>query len=190
MSAVCDAVSLPLRLRHRGVQGLPSPRPKPGKYLGRGPRTPGHRVRFWHDDLQGEAARLAAYAASLEDRGDTDSAGPLTMICRRRRLGHNSWLHGATKDGKPEDAAWLSPKDLQALGLPGGGAVRLQTAGGALAIRAVPITDVAPGLVVVPHGLPGACQRAHSLVPGSPGAPEWPALDDGHSGASNTCVER
>ncbi len=165
MSAVCDAVSLPVRLRHRGLPGLPSPRPKPGKYLGRGPRTPGHRVRFWHGDLQGEVTRLAAFAASVENRGKAQPGGSLTMICRRRRLGQNSWLHGATKDGKPEDTAWLSPDDLQGLGLPEGGDVRLQTAGGTLAIRAVPIADVAPGLVVVPHGLPGA--NVNGLIPSS-----------------------
>ncbi len=62
MKAMCDAVSLPARLFRRGLPGLPSPRPKPGKYLGRGPRTPGRRVRFWHDDLQYENTRLAAYA--------------------------------------------------------------------------------------------------------------------------------
>lgn len=162
MSAGCDALSLPVRLRHRGLMGLPSPRPKPGKYLGRGPRTPGHRVRFWHDDLRGEAARLAAHAATMEDRPiDT-----LTLICRRRRLGQNSWLHGATKDGKPEDAAWLSPDDLQALGLSEGGEVQLKTAGGALTMKAMPVADVAPGLVVVPHGLPNA--NVNRLIPSSP----------------------
>ncbi len=88
------------------------------------------------------------------------------MICRRRRLGHNSWLHGATRDGKPEDAAWFSPADLQALGLPQGGQVRLQTTGGALSIMATPIADVAPGLVVVPHGLPGV--NVNGLIPSSP----------------------
>ncbi len=109
MGTACDAISFPTRLFHRGVSGLPSPKPKPGRYLGRGPRTPGHRVRFWREDLQGEVVRLAAYAASVEDRDKTRSTQELTMICRRRRLGQNSWLHGAMKDGKPEDAVWLSP---------------------------------------------------------------------------------
>jgi anaerobic selenocysteine-containing dehydrogenase len=165
MTAVCDAVSLPARLCYRGLTGLPSPRPKPGNYLGRGPRTPGHRVRFWHDDLQYEIARLAAYAALVEDRGKRQRAGWLTLICRRRRLGQNSWLHGATPDGKPEDTAWLSPDDLQALGLPQGGNVRLQTTGGTLSIMAVPMDEVAPGLVVVPHGVPGV--NINELIPSS-----------------------
>lgn len=165
MRAVCDALSLPARLWRRGLPGLPSPRPKPGRYLGRGPRTPGHRVRFWHDDLQRECVRLATYADAVHAHAKTDAAGWLTMICRRRRLGQNSWLHRAAKDGKPEDAAWLSPDDLQAIGLPEGGHVQLQTASGTLSIIAAPRADIAPGLVVVPHGLPGV--NVNGLIPSS-----------------------
>ncbi|ETX02899.1 MAG: hypothetical protein ETSY2_34595 [Candidatus Entotheonella gemina] len=166
LKAGSDMVSLPARLFHWGLTGLPSPRPKPGTYLGRGPRTPGRRVRFWHDDLQPEIARLASYAASIEDQSQPHQAGALTMICRRRRLGQNSWLHGAVRDGKAEDTAWFAPDDLRALGLPQGGHVRLQTAGGTLSIMAMPMDDVEPGLVVVPHGLPGV--NVNGLIPSSP----------------------
>jgi formylmethanofuran dehydrogenase subunit D len=122
-------------------------------------------VRFWHDDLQSEIASLAANADEVEAGGKMHGAGVLTMICRRRRLGQNSWLHGATRDGKPEETAWFSPGDLQALGLPDGGRVRLQTTAGTLSIMAVPMEDVAPGLVVVPHGLPGI--NVNGLIPSS-----------------------
>jgi formate dehydrogenase len=166
MKGVCDAISLPARLFHRDLTGLPSLRPKPGRYLGRGPRTPGHRVRFWYRDLQSEVARLAAYATSVTPLGKLHAPGVLTLICRRRRLGQNSWLHGATKDGTPEATAWLAPEDLRVLGLPQGGQVQLQTAGGTLAITALPIDDVTPGLVVVPHGLPGV--NINGLMPSSP----------------------
>lgn len=166
MKAGCDAVSLPVRWFRRDLRGLPSPRPKPGRYLGQGPRTPGHRVRFWHDDLQGEVTRLAKHARALEADGKRHREGWLTLICRRRRLGQNSWLHRATRDGEPEAAAWLSPDDLRALGLPQGGNVSLQTTDGALSIRAVPMDEVTPGLVVVPHGLPGV--NVNALIPSSP----------------------
>jgi anaerobic selenocysteine-containing dehydrogenase len=165
MQMACNAASFPLRLWRRGATGLPSLKPKPGAYLGRGPRTLGRRVRFWHDDLQGEIARLSSYAASVEDDGKLHPAGSLTLICRRRRLGQNSWLHGAAKDGKAEDAVWLAPDDLQALDLPQGGLVRLQTAGGALTMMATPVDSVEPGLVVAPHGLPGA--NVNQLIPSS-----------------------
>ncbi len=44
--------------------------------------------------------------------------------------------------------------------------VQLKTAGGTLMGTAVPIAEVAPGLVVVPHGLPGA--NVNRLIPSSP----------------------
>jgi formate dehydrogenase len=166
LKGICDAVSLPARLWRRDLTGLPSPRPKPGQYLGRGPRTPGHRVRFWHDHLQDESTRLRSYATTVETSGNSPGAGSLTLICRRRRLGQNSWLHGATRDGNPEDVAWFAPDDLRELGLPKGGGVRLQTASGSLSIMAVPTDGVKPGVVVVPHGLPGV--NVNGLIPSSP----------------------
>src|SRR2546428_1443252 len=65
LAALCTALLWPARLLFRGAWGLPAPRPRPGRYLGRGPRTPGHRMRFWHADLAAEPTRLAAYAAAL-----------------------------------------------------------------------------------------------------------------------------
>jgi formylmethanofuran dehydrogenase subunit D len=87
----------------------------------------------------------------------------LTLICRRRRLGHNSWLHGAAHNGQAEDAAWFAPSDLADLGLPHGGTVRLQTASASLQIDAVPVEEVTAGVVVVPHGLPNA--NVNALIP-------------------------
>ena len=85
------------------------------------------------------------------------------MICRRRRLGHNSWLHGAVHDGKAETAVWLAPGDLASLGLPRGGEILLETTGTTLQVPAVPVTDVPQGIVVVPHGLREA--NANALIP-------------------------
>jgi formate dehydrogenase len=164
LTALSHLVSLPARLRFRSVQGLLAPTPKPGRYLGRGPRTPGHRIRFWHPDLEGEQERLRAYAASLQTPPrQADSPMTLTLICRRRRLGHNSWLHGASPNGEAEDVAWFAPSDLAALGLPHGGTVRLQTASASLQIDAVPLEEVTAGVVVVPHGLPNA--NVNALIP-------------------------
>ena len=51
VAALSTVLLWPVRQLFRGACGLPTPRPQPGRYLGRGPRTPGHRVRFWHADL-------------------------------------------------------------------------------------------------------------------------------------------
>lgn len=158
LAVLSDILLLPVRSLLHGARGIPSPRPSPGRYLGRGPRTPGHRVRFWHGDLDGERQRLAAYAAKLETHSPS-----FTMICRRRRLGHNSWLHGAVRHDKAEAAVWVSPQDLASLGLPNGGEVLLHTASTTLRVSAIPVAEVAQGLVVVPHGLSGA--NVNALIP-------------------------
>ena len=138
LAALSTLLLWPARLVCRGPWGLPTPRPQPGHYLGRGPRTPGHRVRFWHPDLISEPIRLAAYAATLwapqplpngtatvaqvlEGIPDAPRCGTtFTLICRRRRLSHNSWLHEAVHGGDPDGAAWLAPADMAALGVYGG----------------------------------------------------------------------
>jgi anaerobic selenocysteine-containing dehydrogenase len=158
LSALC---LLPLRLW--GCKGIPVPRPKPGRYLGRGPRTPGHRVRFWHPALDGEVQRLAAYTTACRPPEATGAANELTMICRRRRLGHNTWLQGGVRDGRTEAAAWLSPADLEAMGLPQGGEVCLQTDSATLCLPALPVPEVPRGLIVAPQGLPET--NVNALIP-------------------------
>ena len=39
---------------YKGVQAIPVPAPSAGGYLGKGPATPGNRLRFWHADLDDE----------------------------------------------------------------------------------------------------------------------------------------
>jgi len=165
LTALSHLVSLPARLRFRGVQGLLAPSPNPGHYLGRGPCTPGHRIRFWHPELEGERERLRTYIAPSPQTPPRQADTPIevTLICRRRRLGHNSWLHGASPNGQAEDTAWFAPPDLADLGLPHGGMVRLQTASASLQIYAVPVEEVTAGVVVVPHGLPNA--NVNALIP-------------------------
>jgi formate dehydrogenase len=172
--AVCVKMLLwPARLLCHGVQGVPVPKPQAGRYLGYGPRTPGHRVRFWHPALTAEPARLAAYAARLWP-GSAAQNHPHTtppaqrsttfaLVCRRRRLGHNSWLHDASHDGDPDGAAWMAPTDLVALGMPAGGKLLFQTASARLHMPTVPDSGVLPGTVVVPHGVPG--MNVNALIP-------------------------
>jgi anaerobic selenocysteine-containing dehydrogenase len=181
LAALLTALLWPARLLFQGAWGLPAPRPRPGRYLGRGPRTPGHRMRFWHAELAAEPTRLAAYAAALSGSpvllhqqdtvarvldGDPDPLPPgatFTLICRRRRLGHNSWLHGAVHDGNAECVAWLAPAELLALGVPAGGELLLHTTSATLRVSAVPVRDVPPKTVVVPHGVPG--MNVNALLP-------------------------
>ncbi len=144
-----------------GMRGL---KPRPGRYLGRGPLTPQRRVRFWDPSFTDDLERLEQASAELQD-------GEFVLICRRRRLGHNSWLHGGTPDGDPERVAWLGAADLEALGLPDGGSVTIETSAGRLTIEAHAEAGLAPRTVVVPHGIPGA--NVNALIPSGPDAIEW-----------------
>jgi formate dehydrogenase len=136
--------------------------PEPGTYLGRGPRTPGHRVRFWHPDLEGEPERLLAFATEIEAR-----SGGLTLIGRRRRLGHNSWIHKGSRE-PGEEAAWMAREDLEARGLASGTRVRLRTEAGEIELRVEAREGIARGTVVVPHGLVEPQANVNALIPSGP----------------------
>jgi formate dehydrogenase len=165
LTGLCHSIRVLGQWRTRGVHGLPTPRPRPGRYLGRGPRTPGRRLRLWHELLAPEPQRLRDHVAELEaPTRISDSSGlHCVMICRRRRLGHNSWLHDAAHHGRVDHAVWLAPDDLARLGLPQGGDVVLETTGASLHVSAIPSPDVRCGLVVVPHGVPG--MNVNALIP-------------------------
>lgn len=141
----------------RGL-GVKVPTPRPGSYLGRGPLTEGRRVRFWDPRLDVERARLEAWRPPTEG---------FVLLGRRRRLGHNSWLRGGTRDGRPEPAAWLSPADLRRLGLDDGDEITLRTSHGTLRVPARAEDGVADGTVVVPHGEWDT--NVNALLPAGPG---------------------
>lgn len=182
LTTLCDTTLWPMRLLHGGVRGIPTATPRPGSYLGYGPRTPGHRVRFWHPTLAGEPGRLADYAAALEGNClslttscDSQAGQPspetlqdfqFSLLCRRRRLGHNSWIHGAGRDGNAEAAAWLAPADLARLGLVNGAEVLLSTVSATLRVPVVAVPEVACGTIVVPHGI--AEMNVNALIPSGP----------------------
>lgn len=128
----------------RRGSGIPVVTPQPDRYLGRGPMTPGHRVRFWHPDLDPERARLRAFAPPKRDG--------FVLLGRRRRIGHNSWLHGGTRSGSTPTEAWMAPADLEVLGIADGTEVSLTTVAGALRLPVRGNEGVSPGTVVVPHG--------------------------------------
>lgn len=129
----------------RRGHGVPIPTPKPETYLGRGPMTEDGRVHFWRPALDAERARLLAW----EKRARPDG---FVLLGRRRRIGHNSWLHGGTREGALEGEAWMAPSDLARLGLEDGADVTLHTETGELTMPVRARDGVAPGTVVVPHG--------------------------------------
>jgi len=137
-----------------GPYGFKGQSPSPGTYLGVGPRTQKHQLRFWHSDLAGEPARLAEWEEKLSR--PTDKGAPFLLVGRRRKIGHNSWVHGGVRTvRKGEDAAWLHPSDAKKLKLLEGATITIATALGSIELPVSFDDGVAKGTVVVPHGLPG-----------------------------------
>jgi len=133
--------------------GLPVPEVRPGRWLRR------NRLRLWDERVAEELQRLRAHPVRQPDMG-------FTLVGRRRRLGHNSWLHGGQRTGEPEAVAWLSPQDLAAIGVAEGQAIEIRSEIGTLRITTRAMDGLAPGTVVVPHGLPEL--NVNSLIPAGP----------------------
>jgi anaerobic selenocysteine-containing dehydrogenase len=149
LQPVIAAMTFPFKRSMRGGRGIPWRPPRGGTYL-RGKR----QVRFWHPELQSERERLARYAAE-QSHVQTDAA-TFTLLSRRRRLGQNSWIHGATRDGKTEASAWLCLGDMERLSLQEGDEILVSSAAGSIRLPAWSHEGVLPGMVVIPHGLPEA----------------------------------
>ena len=147
LQPLIDVTTFPFKRFMRGGRGIPWRPPKGGTYV-RGKR----HVRFWHPELHGERERLARYATE-QSHVQTDAA-TFTLLSRRRRLGQNSWIHGATRDGKTEASAWLCLVDMERLSLQEGDEILVSSAAGEICLPAWSHEGVLPGMVVIPHGLP------------------------------------
>ncbi len=132
--------------------GLPVPPVRPGRWLQH------NRLRLWDERVAEELRRLRAQPA--------DRPEGFVLVGRRRRLGHNSWLHGGQRSGDPEAVAWLSPQDLAALGVEAGQAIEIRSEIGTLRIPTRAVDGLVPRTVVVPHGLPEL--NVNSLIPAGP----------------------
>lgn len=119
--------------------GVRGPKPKPGGRLAR------RGITLWHPGFADEFARLRS-AAALD-------ADAFTLICRRRRLGHNGWLHGGVRDGDEAACAWMSAADMADLGVADGELVEIRTAAAAMTIPARAEAGLSARTIVVPHGL-------------------------------------
>ncbi|MEM7155487.1 MAG: molybdopterin-dependent oxidoreductase [Myxococcota bacterium] len=129
--------------------GVSGPSLRTGRWLAR------NRLRFWDERVAAEFDRLAAQPRP--------AAEGFTLIGRRRRLAHNSWLHGGQRTGEPEAVAWLCPEDLAALGLAEGQHIEIDSEAGSLRIPVKASEGLARGTVVVPHGLPQI--NVNALIP-------------------------
>ncbi|MGE0785096.1 MAG: molybdopterin-dependent oxidoreductase [Sandaracinaceae bacterium] len=133
----------------RRTRGIPLPIPRPGRFLGRGPMTEGGAVRFFDPRLAQEGERLMSSPPPRDG---------LALVGRRRRIGHNSWLHAGARfaderDAPDEAVASVHPDDARRVGLTDGAPATIRTSQGSLTLRVRFDERVAAGTVVVPHGV-------------------------------------
>mgnify|MGYP001794447269 CR=1 FL=1 len=135
-----------LRAKPEGVALRPT---RGGTFLGRRVATSDGRVHLDAPRLLADVPRLEEHAHELGARADDR----LTLIGRRQRTSHNSWMHNVER--VPQGAAnvaLMHPADAAARGIEDGALV--EVAGPREAIR-VPVRvsdEVAPGVRAVPHG--------------------------------------
>ena len=124
--------------------GFAGPKPRPGGRLAK------HGLQLWHSSFANELVRLRAAA-----KPDPTS---FTLISRRRRLGHNGWLHGGLRDGDEAATAWMNLADMAELGLHDGDRVEIDTGTATLTIATRGEAGLSSRTIVVPHGL-----REHNI---------------------------
>lgn len=153
LPALLDTVLAPARWLGKYKGGLPSPVPRPGAYLKRGTNHEDGKLHFWDDTLQQDVSRLEQYQA--REIADHPDPHRFRLISRRRRIGHNSWIHAGHR-GLPkskDECAQISPHSLEMLGWSEGDPVRLQVGKEILEVQAMAQEGLAAGVVVLPHGL-------------------------------------
>jgi anaerobic selenocysteine-containing dehydrogenase len=131
-----------LKAHPGGVPLAPNP---VGTFLGHAPTTDG-RIHLDAPRILADLPRLEKHAAAAGDE-----AG-LVLIGRRQRKSHNSWMHNnrAIRHRAPE--ALLHPDEAARRDLADGDRVRVEGPAGNLELPLKVTEDVAPGVLVVPHG--------------------------------------
>lgn len=131
----------------RRPEGVLLPPTEPGSFLGHRVATPDGLVDLAPADLVADLERLAASEADLA------RPGVLRLVGRRDRRSHNSWMHNNPYIEQPDgNTALLHPLDADERGIGDGDEVEVRGAAGAVRLPARLTTDVARGVVVVPHG--------------------------------------
>ncbi|RMF18420.1 MAG: hypothetical protein D6761_02750 [Candidatus Dadabacteria bacterium] len=138
-----------------GLRRLRLPAPAPGTWRGGARRG----LTFWNDVVAAEAQRFEEASQQIA----THAADELVLLGRRRRLGHNSWLHGADRERTHEDVAWIAPETAERLALEAAGSVQLRRGSQAIRCRYEVHEGVPPDTIVVPHGMRGA--NINALIP-------------------------
>lgn len=112
--------------------------------------TPDRRVALAPAIFVGDVARLERQLDAPAAGGD----GPLLLIGRRQLRSNNSWMHNVQRLVKGPEACTLlmHPDDAGKRGLADGDRVEVRSRVGAVAVPLALSSDIAVGVVSLPHG--------------------------------------
>lgn len=122
-----------------------------------------------HLDLTGPGAPVAA-------KGDP----PFYLIGRRMVSNYNTWLRNLPSlvRAVPENTALINASDAERLGIEPGQSIYVYNHVGQIRIPAQPTPDVAPGVVVIPHGWGHHHSSGQHVARRHPGANPNALIDD------------
>jgi anaerobic selenocysteine-containing dehydrogenase len=135
-------------------------------------RTPNRKVVLAPPVLLDDLRRVEAWLARSNE--------PLVMIGRRHVRSNNSWMHNLKSlvKGPERTSLLMHPDDAAARGLGEGAPVFVKSRVGEVSAKVELTTDIAPGVVSLPHGFGHASARETLRVAGEVAGPNLNALTD------------
>ena len=141
-------VSLKQLLAH--PEGITLPDHQPGTFLGKRFKKP---INFALERVAADLPRLNQYEKSIATTVGSHQQDTLTLIGRRSRKSHNSWMHNNPQIKQPiSNSANINPEDAARMSLVSGDRVKVSSDYGAIELPLLITADIMPGVIAVPHG--------------------------------------
>ena len=141
-------VSLKQLLAH--PEGITLPDHQPGTFLGKRLKKP---INFALERVAADLPRLNQYEKSIATTVGSHQQDTLTLIGRRSRKSHNSWMHNNPQIKQPiSNSANINPEDAARMSLVSGDRVKVSSDYGAIELPLLITADIMPGVIAVPHG--------------------------------------
>jgi len=148
---------------------------EPGTFLGERFKK---RINLALERVISDLPRLEQYEKDMAAAAGSSHQGALTLIGRRSRKSHNSWMHNNAQIRQPmSNSAYINPEDATAMSLASGDHIKVSGGDGAIELPVMITPDIMPGVIAVPHGWGHAAtnsrqasrlagQNINSVIPG------------------------
>ncbi|CAA0121219.1 Dimethyl sulfoxide reductase DmsA [Halioglobus japonicus] len=123
---------------------------QPGSFLGKRLKKP---INFALARVAADLPRLRDYEKHIAAIDSSHQQNTLTLIGRRSRKSHNSWMHNNAHIRQPlSNSAQINSKDAARMGLLSGDRVKISSDHGVIELPLSITADIMPGVIAVPHG--------------------------------------